>query len=376
MTRYFGFAIFVTIISLAVAAWDGYARGGNTLEALLSALAIAVLLGILEISLSFDNAVVNASVLRGMSPKWQRRFLTWGILIAVFGMRFIFPILIVAATAGLSLGEVARAAFSDPELYRLKLEEAHVSISAFGGAFLAMVALKYFMDPDKDVHWLGGMERTLGRAGKLDTIQAVIVASALLLIVQFGVAPAEKLEALVAGIIGLVIYLVMDAIGNLFDEGSVTQKAGAAGFAAFMYLEILDASFSLDGVIGAFALTQDVVLIAAGLTIGAIFVRSLTVMMVEKGTLEAYRFLEHGAHYGIGALAVIMLLQMNRNIHIPELITGLIGAGFIVAAILASRSTPPGDSEGGEGGERTHLHGATSDLNSQPTGAGSAGQGG
>lgn len=334
--EFFGFATLVTVVCLAIAAWDGYARGGHTITALLNALLIAVLLGVLEVSLSFDNAVVNASVLRTMSEKWQRRFLTWGILIAVFGMRFIFPILIVAMTSGMGLGQVISAAFSNPELYAQELEKAHVTISAFGGAFLMMVFLKYFMDPDKEEHWLTGLERPLSRIGKLDTVQAIIVGALLLAIVHNFVAPAEQLAALTAGFIGLLVYLAMDAIGNLFDSDNVTAKAGAAGFSAFMYLEILDASFSLDGVIGAFALTKDIVLIAAGLTIGAIFVRSLTVMMVKKGTLEAYRFLEHGAHYGIGALAIIMLISMNRDVHIPEVITGLIGAGFIVVAVLAS----------------------------------------
>lgn len=158
----------------------------------------------------------------------------------------------------------------------------------------------------------------------------------LLILTHLFVAPAEQFQALTAGLVGLLVYLVMDAIGNLFETDNLATKAGAAGLASFLYLEILDASFSLDGVIGAFALTKDIVLIAAGLTIGAIFVRSLTVMMVKKGTLEAYRFLEHGAHYGIGALAVIMLLSMNRDIHIPEVVTGLIGAGFIVLAVWAS----------------------------------------
>lgn len=333
---YFGFATFVTVACLVLAGWDGYVRGGSTLTALANTLLIAVLLGILEVSLSFDNAVVNATVLRTMSEKWQRRFLTWGILIAVFGMRFIFPIVIVALTSGLGMIEVVRAAFSDPEFYAEQLESAHVMISAFGGAFLMMVFLKYFMDPDKDTHWLGRTERTLSRIGKLDTVQAVIVGTLLLVITQYFVAPEEKLQALSAGFIGLLIYMVMDAIGNLFDTPNVTAKTGAAGFSAFMYLEILDASFSLDGVIGAFALTTNIVLIAAGLTIGAIFVRSLTVMMVKQGTLEAYRFLEHGAHYGIGALAIIMLISMNRNVHIPEVITGLIGAGFIVLSVIYS----------------------------------------
>lgn len=334
--EYFTFATFVTIICLVVAAWDGYARGGSTLGALAEALTIAVLLGILEISLSFDNAVVNASVLRTMSEKWQQRFLLWGILIAVFGMRFIFPIVIVAFTAKMGMIEVVQEAFNNPEAYSKHLEKAHVAISAFGGTFLMMVFLKYFMDPEKDVHWLGQFEATLGRLGKLDTIQAVLVGILLLTLVGNFVAPAEQLQALTAGVVGLLVYLTMDAIGNYFETDNVTAKAGAAGFSAFMYLEILDASFSLDGVIGAFALTKDIVLIAAGLTIGAIFVRSLTVMMVKRGTLEAYRFLEHGAHYGIGALALIMLLSMNRNMHIPEVITGLIGAGFIAVAVAAS----------------------------------------
>ncbi|WP_261665417.1 DUF475 domain-containing protein [Deinococcus sp. Marseille-Q6407] len=333
--QFFGFAALVSLVCLAVAAWDGYTRGGG-LGAMWQALAIALLLGILEISLSFDNAVVNATVLRTMSPKWQQRFLTWGILIAVFGMRFFFPILIVALSAGLGFSEVLREAFANPGLYAEHLDRAHVAISAFGGAFLMMVFLKYFMDSAKEVHWLRRAEEWLAQAGKLNSIQGIIVGTLLLVLVHYTVAPAEQLTALSAGLTGLLVYLVMDTISNLFDVEGLTEKSGAAGASAFLYLEILDASFSLDGVIGAFALTKDVVLIAAGLTIGAIFVRSLTSMMVRKGTLEAYRFLEHGAHYGIGALAAIMLVSMNRDVHVPELVTGLIGAGFIGLAIWSS----------------------------------------
>lgn len=326
----------VTVVCLVIAAWDGYARGGHTLGALGNALAIALLLGVLEVSLSFDNAVVNASVLRNMAPIWQQRFLTWGMLIAVFGMRFIFPIVIVALSSGMGFMETVREAFGNPETYAHHLEQAHVTISAFGGTFLMMVFLKYFMNPNKQEHWLTHLERPLARIGKLDTVQAVFVGSLLLFLVHNFVAPAEQLAALTAGFIGLLVYLAMDAIGNLFEADDITAKAGAAGFSSFMYLQVLDASFSLDGVIGAFALSKDIVLIAAGLTIGAMFVRSLTVMMVRKGTLDMYRFLEHGAHYGIGALAVIMLLSMNRNVHIPEVVTGLIGAGFIALAVWAS----------------------------------------
>ena len=91
-----------------------------------------------------------------------------------------------------------------------------------------------------------------------------------------------------------------------------------------IYLEVLDASFSFDGVIGAFALTHNLFIIAIGLGIGAMYVRSMTIMLVERGTLAEYRFLEHGAFYAIIALSVIMFVQ--PLMHIPEVITGLVGA--------------------------------------------------
>ncbi|HIO95776.1 MAG TPA: DUF475 domain-containing protein [Campylobacterales bacterium] len=99
----------------------------------------------------------------------------------------------------------------------------------------------------------------------------------------------------------------------------------------FLYLEVLDASFSFDGVIGAFALSGDIFIIMIGLGIGAMFVRSLTLYMLEKKTLTEYRYLEHGAHYAILALAVIMLSKIF--IHINEVIVGTVGISFIAVAV-------------------------------------------
>ncbi|GEM46631.1 DUF475 domain-containing protein [Deinococcus cellulosilyticus] len=339
LSKEFGFAFLVTLICLAGAFVYGLQTGGMGTAG--SFLLIAVILGVMEVSLSFDNAVVNASVLRNMSEVWQRRFLTWGILIAVFGMRFVFPILIVAVVANLGFIEVARLAFSDPEAYARHLTQAEVPISAFGGTFLLLVFLKYLMDPEKEIHWLTFIERPLAKIGRLDTIQVFLTGVLLLVLVNYTVAGEEKLTALIAGVVGILTYIFIDALGGLFDADDMAAKAGAAGLTAFIYLEVLDASFSLDGVIGAFAITREVVVIAAGLCIGAVFVRSLTLMLVKKGTLQQYVFLEHGAHYGIGALAIIMLLGMNENIHIPELVTGLIGVGFIVASVLWSVRHPP-----------------------------------
>jgi hypothetical protein len=97
---------------------------------------------------------------------------------------------------------------------------------------------------------------------------------------------------------------------------------------------VLDASFSFDGVIGAFAITKDVVIIMLGLGVGALFVRSITIYLVRQGTLSAYRYLDHGAHYAVGALATIMVISMH--FHVPELITGLIGILFISAGVWSS----------------------------------------
>ncbi|GGJ39293.1 DUF475 domain-containing protein [Deinococcus roseus] len=329
----FGFAFLVTLVCLAGAFFYGFKTGDITTAG--SFLLIALILGVMEVSLSFDNAVVNASVLKNMDAVWQRRFLTWGILIAVFGMRFLFPIVIVALVANLGFIEVVNLAFTNPTEYAKHLTEAHVPISAFGGTFLLLVFLKYLMDPEKEVHWLAFIERPLAKIGRLDTIQVFVTGTLLLVLVSTMVHPEEKLVALVSGLIGILTYILIDALGGLFEVDDIAARAGAAGLTAFIYLEVLDASFSLDGVIGAFAITKEIVVIAAGLCIGAVFVRSLTLMLVKRGTLAQYVFLEHGAHYGIGALAVIMLLGMG-HIEIPELVTGLIGVGFIVASVLWS----------------------------------------
>ncbi len=315
------------------------------------ALLIAGLLTVMEVSLSFDNAVVNAAVLRHMDARWQRRFLTWGILIAVFGMRLVFPVVIVAVAVGLGMGEVARMALTDPAEYARHLRAAHVPIAAFGGVFLLMVFLDFVMDEAKDVHWLEWIERRLSAVGRLKAV-AVGAALAVLLVVQFTLPDEERLTAMVAGVIGVLTYIGVKGLAGLAGEPEAAAGAAArSGAAGFLYLEVLDASFSLDGVIGAFAMTTDVVIIMIGLAIGALFVRTMTVQMVRKGTLEEYRYLEHGAHWGIGALAVIMLVSMR--VEVPELVTGLIGVSLIGLSLVSSvayrRRAARGGAAAGEG---------------------------
>lgn len=320
---YSSFAL--TIIGLALAyMWAG-ADG----------FVITAILILMEVSLSFDNAVVNATILKKMSAKWQKRFMTWGILIAVVGMRLLFPIVLVAFATGLNMYDVTMLAFSNPDEYSRHVLASNVEISIFGGMFLLMVFMHFIFDESKEIHWIGFLERRLSAAGKMQSLE-VMIALTVLLILQALLPASVGLVALTSGLVGVLLYIVINSTMALFstDGHDVNKSVVSSGFIGFMYLQLLDASFSLDGVIGAFAISKDVVIIMLGLGVGAIFVRSLTVFMVRKGTLDQYVFLEHGAHYGIGALAVIMLA--SSMYHIPEVITGLIGLVCIVLSWWSS----------------------------------------
>ncbi|MET9024763.1 DUF475 domain-containing protein [Nocardia sp. NPDC004168] len=340
--RIFGMSLVVTVLSLVVAV----VYGGPT------ALALAAILGILEVSLSFDNAVINATVLERMSAFWQRIFLTVGVLIAVFGMRLVFPLAIVWITAGLdpvrafdlALNPPPDGALTFPDgspSYEKLLTDAHPQIAAFGGMFLALLFLNFIFE-EREITWLSWLERPLAKAGKLDMLSVVVAGAGLILTAEFIADEAHRSTVLVAGLLGMITYIAVDGLGSMFhtEEQSggpseLVKATGKAGFFLFLYLEVLDASFSFDGVIGAFAITSDPIIIALGLgLIGAMFVRSITVYLVRKGTLSEYVYLEHGAHWAIGALAAILLVSIG--VHINEVVTGLVGVAFIGAAFITS----------------------------------------
>lgn len=346
--KHFRFSIIFSIICLALSAWWGFSHGPEAgINAMFKALLITAILAVMEISLSFDNAVVNASVLRNWDAFWRRLFLTVGILVAVFGMRLLFPLLIVGVTADMGLVEVAKLALNDPTSYSEKLMLHHAEIAAFGGMFLLLVFLNFLFDDGKETHWFHWLEVKMTNLGSVPAM-SVFIALIALLIMASAVDVGTQLAVTMSGIWGVVVYVGVKALGHLLEGSSGEDEDGEksasssgssnivkAGVGGFVYLEVLDASFSFDGVIGAFAITSDVVIIMLGLAIGAMFVRSMTIFLVEKGTLEAYIYLEHGAHYAIGALAVIMLVS-GTGVHVPELVTGLIGVAFIVWAVLSS----------------------------------------
>ncbi|MEM2159393.1 MAG: DUF475 domain-containing protein [Candidatus Nitrosotenuis sp.] len=321
MLKYFRSSLIFTLLAITlgyfIAGWQGAI--------------ICLILGVLEVSLSFDNAVVNAKVLETMTTEWRHRFITWGIAIAVFGMRLVFPLLIVGVTASLSPIEVLQLAIAKPQEYQHHLEAAHVEIMGYGGTFLFMVFWKYFADETKDVHWLALIERPLTELGKIEAVQVALTLFTVYVTTKF--LPADKIISFwVASVFGLITYIAADGLGVILggeedEDNTVGKTIQRAGLASFMYLELLDASFSFDGVVGAFALSDNIFIIAIGLGIGAMFVRSLTLMLVDLGTLSEYRYLEHGAFYSIGSLAVIMFL--NTVIEVPEIVTGSIAAVLI-----------------------------------------------
>lgn len=336
MLSFYRGSILFTLACFGLGGWYAWVQT-ESLSGTLQVLWIITVLSVLEISLSFDNAVVNATVLEDMDHVWRRRFLTWGMLIAVFGMRIVFPLAIVAIAAGLGPVETVQLSLRDPRRYEEIVSSAHVGIAGFGGAFLAMVGLTFFFDSDKEVHWIRWIEQ---RLSTFSNVKAAEIG--LLLLVLYGVSlllsPDEALTFLIAGMLGIVAFIAVEAIGTLLEMRDEAQRAAGvvvrSGLAGFLYLNVLDASFSFDGVIGAFALSNNMVIIALGLSVGAMFVRSMTIMLVEKGTLAQYRYLEHGAFWAIIALGGIML--MSARFHIPETITGLIGAVLIAASLYWS----------------------------------------
>ncbi|GAB3974924.1 DUF475 domain-containing protein [Streptomyces sparsus] len=351
--RTFGWSFGVTAAGLALAAyfwgWTGFA--------------VVAILSVLEISLSFDNAVVNAGVLKRMNAFWQKIFLTIGILIAVFGMRLVFPVAIVAVTAQLGPIEAVELAMREPEVYEQMVTDAHPAIAAFGGMFLLMIFLNFIFD-EREHKWVGWLERPLSRLGRIDGLSVCLALIILLTTAttlatvahQYDGHADKSATVMLAGIAGLITYLIVGGLSGHFEskleedeereheaeeaakrsgtEPSAVGVAGKAAFFLFMYLEVLDASFSFDGVIGAFAITNHIFWMALGLGIGAMYVRSITVYLVRQGTLDEYVYLEHGAHYAIGALAAILLITIRWEIH--EVITGLIGITLIGISFWSS----------------------------------------
>ena len=331
--KHFKYSFIITFLALCYIIYHGYIQGGISVS--MNMLWLTIILIFMEVSLSFDNAIVNASILKHWNDFWRKIFLTIGMIVAVFGMRLLFPLLIVAFTAEMGIFEVWDLALNNPNEYSQRLISHHIEVSAFGSMFLLLVFLNFLFDEERELFWIGKFEQKLSTIGKTK-FSAYITSILFLYIFSFLLEDSEKMVFFTAGTWGILVYLSIHLLCYFLENraknvGNIIKTGSIGGF---IYLEVLDASFSFDGVIGAFAITKDIIIIMVGLGVGALFVRSITIYLVEKETLNEYVFLEHGAHYAIGILAFIMLL--NIKFHIPEAITGLIGIVFILLSLYSS----------------------------------------
>lgn len=328
--RIFGFAHVVALAALV----GGYIVDG------VQGLVVVALLGVLEVAVSFDNAIVNATVLARMDRYWQRMFMTVGVVIAAIGMRLLLPLVIVAIGAHITPWRAVDLAYDNPDRYHSLLVSAQPGIAAFGGIFLLMIAVSFFRE-DREVHWWPAVERRLpallGRRGV-----PALVALLFTLVAGLTVPTEVHVRVIVGCLAGLACYtgvqLISDRVADAADaDGASRPRAtvqGRAAFLLFVYLELLDATFSMDSVMGGFSVTVDIALITLGLAIGAGYIRALTVYVVRKGTLEEYRYLEHGAYYSIALLAVLLLWEIWRDV--PDWITACTGAVVITLAWATS----------------------------------------
>ena len=292
-------------------------------------------LSIMELSLSFDNAALNAIILYTMSPKWRRRFIIWGIPIAVFGMRFVFPAIIVSVISGIDPVSTIKMAFNQPELYSLYLKQGDHMIKAFGGVFLMIIFIKWLYG-DKENYWLSYIEKPFTKIGSLSNPAGLTIVGIIFLLGLF----ERDISIIMAGLMGFIIYEAIDSLKVLLENNELAQKlqgeksnGSLSDLSKFLYLEILDASLSFDGVIGAFAISQDIVLIMVGLGVGAFVIRTLTIFFVDQSTVELF-YLENGAHWAIGFLAAYMLASIF--ISIPDYIVSIVTIGVIALAIMSS----------------------------------------
>lgn len=324
-------AIWLTPVLWSIA----YLIGGG------SGLYIAIVLSAMEVSLSIDNAVVNAKELKTMDEVWRKRFIVWGIPIAVFAMRGFLPIELVALVGNISFVDAAQMTMTDPHRYAQIIESASHLIAGFGFSFLAMVALAFFVDYEKDVHWLPVIENLLSKLGRVNAFNIVHLAIVMvsLLVLSSALKPELQSAFIWAGVGGGIGFLALHALKHALqktEDGKMPRIFSwmSMGLAQFMYLEVLDASFSFDGVIGAFALTNNSLIIMIGLAVGAIWVREVTLSLVRNGTLDEFRYLEHGAFWAIAILAII--LGISPFMHLPEIVSGSVGLLLLAAAIGTS----------------------------------------
>jgi uncharacterized protein len=318
--KYYWDSITFFIIAMGLGAYLGGAEG-----AALSAMWSIFILTALESAVSADNAVVNAKILTNWNMKWRRIFIWVGMPVAVFAVRGIVPLEIVSVVGDMSIPEAWNLALNDREGFKVIIESSHDVIMGFGGAFLLMVFLCFMTDKAKEDNWLGA--ESMFRYGNF-YVWTIAVLAAVLSVAHFMMPKADFESFALSVFIGTALYYGIKLLKLATGSGKSYVEQGIVGF---LYLEVLDASFSLDGVVAGFAVTNNLIVLMLGLGAGAFLVRSMTLHLLDTGALKTFRFLDNGAFWSIGVLTACMFLSVY--VHLPEWFIGgvsLISLGWAV----------------------------------------------
>ena len=288
-----------------------------------SIILIVLGLSLFEIIISVDNAIINAEVLGTMSKKARRWFLIWGILIAVFLVRGILPWMIIWASNP-SLGAIGAftASFSnDPKVAEVIEQSAPVLLIG-GGTFLIFLFFHWIFLEPKHYGLIG--ERFIHRQG----VWFFAVVSILLAVIVWQAVKKNPIMAFGA-VVGSTAFFITHGFKENAEKAEREMIEGSGNMSdisKIFYLEVIDATFSVDGILGAFAFTFSIPLILIGNGIGAIVVRQLTISNIEN--VKKYKYLKNGAMYSIFALGIVMLAD-SFGVHVPEWLAPVITFAII-----------------------------------------------
>ncbi len=285
---------------------------------ILAAVLTIIGLALFETISSVDNAVINAEVMGKMSAKARRWFLTYGMLIAVFGLRFTLPLAIVwVANPSLSPIDIVTAAFNSDTRIAEAIESSSPILLAGGGVFMVFLFFHWlFLEPK---HF--GLPKTEEFFMKQGVWFYAVISILLTVIVWL----ALNQNAMMAfgAVVGSTAFFITHGFKQNAEEKEreILNSSGSSGmgdWSKILYLEVIDGTFSIDGVVGAFAFTMSIPLIMIGSGIGALVVRQVTISNIES--VKKYKFLKNGAMYSILVLGAVMLLDAF-GIHIPEYVS-------------------------------------------------------
>lgn len=277
-------------------------------------------LALFEIVSSIDNAVINAEVLSTMGARAKRWFLTWGLFFAVFIVRGLLPWVVVWASMP-NTGPFAalRATFSNTPEAHAAIESATPILLMGGGIFLVLLF----------IHWLFMEEKHYGLPGERffhrQGAWFYAFASGILAVVVWYALHMEHPVVAFGAVIGSTVFFITTGFktqAEIAEQKLMGEKRGnMSDISKIMYLEAIDTTFSIDGVLGAFAFTFSIPLILVGNSLGALAVRQFTVHNIER--IKRYKYLKNGAMYAVCALGIAMLLR-GFGLHIPEWVAPVI----------------------------------------------------